>query len=389
MAEKKHRHIGLWAAVIIFSAVSVLFCHTAVSVSRELPRAKEFNRSRLSSKITFSAYERIPQISFPDHLSVCAEQASENIEGIGEVKPVLVNEHFFEVYNIHVGGSAVTRKHIDGKTPALVISDEMSRRLSLDGSAVGQTLSLWGRDFTVVGVYKKPSGFLRGISSDIYNRVYVPYTCREGYGDVLVDSIAAAEGSYSEKALALLGMTESDNEFYIENDLTVKHDIIAVFPNWFVFMLALILSVIVILVLRRMLPPFFRRLRADNQSHYFWAVVRRNLLGILLRLLAAAALIAVPVTLFIKFPIKLVLPLKYIPPDNIFDVGHYISVFTDDVQVANAGLASGNSYYSQLFSNTMIMLLISFAVLTVLAVAIAVRLTGLVKQWDKKRRSDT
>ena len=380
MVKEKRKHTGLWLAAVCFLMIGVIFFILSYTVAAEIPPLLEYSRSRLSSQITFTAYDRMPETSRGDDLVVCGEADPETVDGVGEIKPVLINENYFRVYNIHVGGSAITKEHIDRKTPAVVISDKTALAMSVDANVVGQTVSLWGKDYTVVGIYQKPSGFLRGISSDVYDRVYLPYTAYDGYETQTIDTVAAPKGSFSEKAVRLLGMTGSDTNFYLENDLAVKRDMIAVLPNWFIFFIALILSVIVLKYLSGMTRRACEKLRRDAENDYLRTVLWQNKFYLLARILLAVLLIAIPVTFIILFPPRLVLPADYVPYDNIFEIGHYLKTFTNHIQQTNANLSTGNSYYIHLFSHTMLLLSACFAVLTVLSLTLTVQISRLLKR---------
>ena len=339
-----------------------LFFYISITVAEELPSITEYDRSRLSSGIPFTTYEKLTIKSYKEDMSVYAELNPEILDEIGEVKPVLVNENYFKVYGIHVGGSGITELHIQNRVPAIVISDKVAMKLSLDGNVIGQQITLYDKDFTIVGIYKKPDGFLREISSDIYDRVYIPYTCYDNYADISIDSLAATKGTYSEKALPLLGLTETDTNFYIENDLAIKHDIIADFPNLLIFVFTLILSITIIRILSRMIKQTYHKLHEDFQNNNLSIVLRNNWLYILSRFLIFVLLIAIPTTLVVLFPPKLIIPPNYIPFDNIFDLKHYFEVFTSQIQQFNANLPCGNNYYLHLFSFSFIFLCVYFVI---------------------------
>ena len=169
------------------------------------------------------------------------------------------------------------------------------------------------------------------------------------------------------KALPLLGLTETDTNFYIENDLATKHDIIANFPNLLIFVFTLLLAVIVIRIIRHIIKHAFHKLHEDYQNNNLSVILRKNWLYLLSRFLIAVSLIAVPTVLVILFPPKLIIPPSYIPFDNIFDLKHYIEVFTSQIQQFNANLTWGNNYYLHLFSISMILLSASFVMKTVLS----------------------
>lgn len=383
MAKEKRKHTGLWIAAVCFLLIGVIFFVLSYTIAAEIPPLLEYSRSRLSSQITFTTYDRLPETNRGDDLVVCGESEPVNTDEIGEIKPVLVNENYFRVYNIHVGGSAITKEHIAAKTLAVVISDQTALKMSVDANVVGQTVSLWGKDYTVVGTYQKPSGFLRGISSDVYDRVYLPYTAYDGYANQMIDTVAAPKGSFSEKAVRLLGMTGSDTDFYLENDLAVKRDMIAVLPNWFISFIALILLIIVLKYLAGMIRRTGNKLRRDEQTEYRRTVLWQNKFYLLARVLLAVVLIAVPVVLILFFPPRIVLPADYVPYDNVFEIGHYLRTFTDHIRQTNANLAVGNGYHQHLFSHAMLLLSACFAVLVVLTLTLTVRISRLVKNRKK------
>ena len=365
--DKKHKHISLTVCIILFLLLTTMYFYISITVANEIPSALEFDRSRLSSGITFATYEKLTSKSYKEDLSVYAELEPVILDEIGEVKPVLVNENYFKVYGIHVGGSSITDQHIQNRTPAVVISNKAAMSMSLDGNVIGKQITLYGTDFTVVGIYKKPDGFLHKISSDIYDRVYIPYTCYDNYSDISIDSLAATKGTYSEKALPMLGLTETNTNFYIENDLAIKHDIIANFPNLLIFVFTLILAVMIIRILSRMIKQTFHKLHEDYQNNNLSVVLRHNWLYIFFRVLIAVFLLAVPITQLVLFPPKLIIPPNYIPFDNIFDLKHNIEVFTSHLQQFNANLPCGNNYYLHLFSISIILLSAFFVVITVLS----------------------
>lgn len=362
----KHKHISLTVCILLFLLLTTMFFYVSITVAGELPSIMEYNRSRLSSGIPFTTYEKLTIKSYKEDMSVYAELNPEILDEIGEVKPVLVNENYFKVYGIHVGGSGITEQHIQNRVPAIVINDKVAMKLSLDGNVIGQQISLYDKDFTIVGIYKKPDGFLREISSDIYDRVYIPYTCYDNYADISIDSLAATKGSYSEKTLPLLGLTETDTNFYIENDLVTKHDIIANSPNLLIFVFTLLITVIIIKILSHIIRHSYHRLHEDYQNNNLSVVLRKNWLYLLSRFLIAVSLIAVPTVLVILFPPKFIIPPSYIPFDNIFALKHYIEVFTSQIQQTNSNLPVGNNYLQHLFSISMILLSSSFVVITML-----------------------
>lgn len=347
---KKHKHIPLTVCVVLFLLLTSLFFYISITVANEIPSVMEYDRSRLSSGITFSTFEKLTSKSYKEDLSVYAELNPVILDEIGEVKPVLVNENYFKVYGTHVSGSGITEQHIQNRTPAIVISNKTAMSISLDGNVIGKLITLYDKDFTIVGIYKKPDGFLHEISSDIYDRVYIPYTCYDDYVGISIDALAATKGTYSEKALPLLGLIETDTNFYIENDLAIKHDIIANFPMLFLSICSISITIICLKRLIRLMKSTSKKLCEEHENYNVKAIIIRNKGFIFARLLCAILLIGVPITLLIFFPIKLIIPQNYIPYDNIFDISHYLSIFKAELQMNNTKLYDGSLYINNLYS---------------------------------------
>ena len=384
MTKQKHKNISLYFACIFFLLFTAVFLLLSFNVVKEVPRVSEYSRSRLSEGITFATYEKLPNISYSKELSVCSELETQTVSDIGEVKPVLINENYFNIYKIYVSGSKITKEHVTKKAPAIVISDKAALSLNLDKNVVGKTISLWDKEFTIVGVYKKPGGFLREFSSDIYDRVYVPYTCYKDYSKLPIDALAAPKSSYSEKGLPLIGITQTDKNFYIKNDLAVKHDIVSNFPILLISVINLIFVIFAIKIIANILSKSYHKLHKEYKREYFFALLRQNFLYLLPRFLISIILIAIPVTLFILFTPKLILPTSYIPYDNIFELKHYLLAFTNEMQLNNANLTVANSYYQNLSFNSIFILSIFLIIQIVLLIVISKHLIKKIKKKNKQ-----
>ena len=148
--------------------------------------------------------------------------------------------------------------------------------------------------------------------------------------------------------------------------ISTLYAIIANFPKLLIFVFTLILSITIIRILRRLIKQAYYKLHEDFQNNNLSIVLRHNWLYIFFRVLIAVFLLAVPITLLVLFPPKLIISPNYIPFDNIFDLKHYIEVFTSQIQQANSNLPVGNNYLQHLFSISMILLSSSFVVITML-----------------------
>ena len=70
---KKHKHISLTVCIVLFLLLTTLFFYISITVADELPSIMEYNRSRLSSGIPFTTYEKLTIKSYKEDMSVFAE----------------------------------------------------------------------------------------------------------------------------------------------------------------------------------------------------------------------------------------------------------------------------------------------------------------------------
>ena len=126
MTKKIKQIVSLSLAGVLLILFGTLFFMISINTADELPRILEYKRSRLSDGVTFSVYEKLPNESFTEKLAIDTELDTQTVDALGEVKPVLVNEYFFDTYGIAVDGSAITNYQITAHTPAAVISDRLA-----------------------------------------------------------------------------------------------------------------------------------------------------------------------------------------------------------------------------------------------------------------------
>ena len=96
-----------------------------------------------------------------------------------ELRGVYTDVNFFDVYNYRfIVGAPFTKADFDGELRKAVISDETARELyGTETDAVGKTVRIGYRDYTVCGVFEEPSV----IAGESFAEVILPYTTHEYY----------------------------------------------------------------------------------------------------------------------------------------------------------------------------------------------------------------
>lgn len=96
-----------------------------------------------------------------------------------EFKGIYTDVNFFDVYNYRfIEGRPFTKSDFDGELNKAVISDKTAQALyGSKTGAVGKTVKIGPKDYTVCGVIEEPSV----LAGESYANIIMPYTTSEGY----------------------------------------------------------------------------------------------------------------------------------------------------------------------------------------------------------------
>lgn len=96
-----------------------------------------------------------------------------------EFKCVYTDVNFFDIYNYRfMEGAPFSKSDFDGELRKAVISDKTARELyGTETNAVGKTLRIGYKDYTVCGVIEGPSA----LADESFAEIIVPYTTQEHY----------------------------------------------------------------------------------------------------------------------------------------------------------------------------------------------------------------
>ncbi len=161
--------------------------------------------------------EVVPQVS----TSLTVSSATTSSEGVSVIGST---PQYFDVTTATVAsGSAFTAADVTTSAKVAVIGSELASTLYPRGSALGQTVSVDGTPFTVVGILAEQSSTGLSDTNDVViapiSRVQESYT---GYGAVSSltveatdsDAVTAAQGEVEVMLNQLLGVTDTSDEPY-------------------------------------------------------------------------------------------------------------------------------------------------------------------------------
>lgn len=163
----------------------------------------------------------VPQVSTSLTVS-SATTSSEDVSVIG------TTQQYFDVSTARVAsGSAFTAADVTTGAKVAVVGSELATTLYPRGSALGQSVSVDGTAFTVVGVLQEQSSTGLNDANDIViapiSRIQQSYTGYGAVGTLTVqatssDAVTAAQGETEVMLNQLLGVTDTDDEPYTITD---------------------------------------------------------------------------------------------------------------------------------------------------------------------------
>lgn len=217
----------------------------------------------------------------------------------------------------------------------------------LQQMAVGKKICIDGNQYTICGVICENESLINKFSADDKQRVYVPYTTSENYGDRTVDMIVYDNSVYTGAIVEQMDLPQ----YYSVNLKWEKSNALVIW-TYFIPCNIYRFSIIALKLWYRFSRIFFVEIKENLKLNYFL----KSLKNIPLKYVALVLVFAgIPAVLLIVFNIcdfSIFIPSKYIPNDNIFDISNYLNVLVDNAQTLNSQNLTGNPMLVNLFSRT-------------------------------------
>lgn len=347
---------------ILLLLVIFFTCFLYSDFSDTVPRITEKRLDVKKEIALISSVLKTQEVYELDGFSFYAETDTARIKN-QDVLPVLVNNSFCDVYSLDITGEKITKQMIENKRDYALISDTLSQKLFFTTSSFGKRFTLFDKEFTVAGVYKTNTTPVGVLSSDKYERVYLPYTTYDGYGEQGIDAIALSADNDSSISKAAF---DSDMfKGYSATDFSSKHDVASTFKNILLLIFTIIVCVLLIKIWLRVVKSFTAFVKTTLDDEYLFAVFKKNKLKSIKYLSLIVLLPVIAVFVFINgFSQIYILP-QYLPTDNIFDISYCANAFVKAVQSANSVLLSGNPFLNNFYTITFYLSL-AFTVITLI-----------------------
>ena len=336
--------------LLLLLTVSVFIANIIIieNAKGQLPDVTQLNYNKNSgaSPKTISKMEWLFNRISNDGIAFCSE-GEETIEKEEAVTPVFVNENWFTVYKAKINGKNISAQNIKNKDKVAVIGSQLALKLYFTTDAAGKKININGSQYTICGVICENEGFINKLSSDSKQRVYIPYTTAEKYGDRTVGMIVYDNSVYTGAIVEQMDLPQ-----YYSVNLNDKNQTLLSFEHILYLAIFIGFSIIALKLWYRFSRKIFEEIKENLKLNYFLKSLKNIPLKYVALVLVFAGIPAVILIVFNICDFSIFIPSKYIPNDNIFDLSNYLNVLVDNAQTLNSQSLTGNQMLVNLFSRT-------------------------------------
>ena len=336
--------------LLLLLTVSVFIANIIIieNAKGQLPDVTQltYDKNSETAPKTVSELEKLFERITDKGIAFCSEGKETKVKE-ETVTTVLVNENWFSDYKAEINGENISSQNIDNRDKVAIIGSSLALKLFFTTDAVGKKICIDGNQYTICGVICENESLINKFSADDKQRVYVPYTTSENYGDRTVDTIVYDNSVYTGAMVEQMDLPQ-----YYSVNLNDKNQTLSSFEHILYLAIFIGFSIIALKLWYKFSRKFFEEIKENLKLNYFL----KSLKNIPLKYVALVLVFAgIPAVLLIVFNIcdfNIFIPSKYIPNDNIFDLSNYLNVLVDNAQTLNSQSLTGNQMLVNLFSRT-------------------------------------
>lgn len=342
--------IVLLVLTLLIIFLSFYFCDNAQS---KLPNVTQlnFNQNAEYMPVLVQNFESLAERISVDKISFCCEEDETSVKG-NNVIPVLTNEFYFSCFGQMLYGNGFTEENILKKEKVTVIGSALALELFFNTNAVGKVLKINGEEYTICGVLDESDKIIDRISTDGKKRVYIPYTCYDGYKNCGIDTITYDNSAMSAPLIEQMNLSQ-----YYSVDFSEKNKVIENFRHIVCLLLFAAVSFIAMKIWFILCKWAINGIKCSLKEQYFFKSLTSITKKYFVLFLVGAGIPAILLTVFFLFDFSIFIPSKYIPYDNIFDFSYYLEKIIENANSANSLALTGDTHLLKLFSNTFAILI--------------------------------
>jgi putative ABC transport system permease protein len=331
-------------AVLLITTIAVMNHSFDSMLLLDKVRTAEMVRTSDANMITFNDLKRMKKEAGIERISGYSEMVAlvSNRAGVRKdgIKLVLIDEDYSLIYKHELlkGGFPDTDSIKRGKAYA-VISDQLALGLFMTIDVIGNEIEIMGNKFTVSGVYRGKDSIFWRLSGDGFDRVFIPYTGIDSYMELPVDIVALLKKEdqhISDIKFRIDAITDQKMASYKSYDYMISGVTFHQYFDLLIFIIGLAAISFTIVLLVRYAACMIRRYKEKLKSYYPRDLLKADIkktTGVFLIFPAGLAGLVL-IGNMIRF--SFIVPDKYLPEDNIFDMEFYISTAIKDIMMANS-----------------------------------------------------
>lgn len=375
------KHIVILTTFLLLSALALSGClFFAENSLAKLPFAgtANFNALEGSEPIEVSYFDKISKRVRTKHYSFTSETEEVLLKGY-EVVPTYTTCDYFTILNEPLNGLRFTEADQKDLKKKVIISDTLALKLYFNTDAVGKTLILNDEEYTVCGIFEDSKNLIDKFAKDGKERIYIPYTLAENHASLPVHTIV-----YDTRTASAGIIEQMNTPQYHFTSLSEKAKVISCIKH-VVFLMIYILSAVVLMYLwYKICSKLLKEIGENLKKNYFF----RSFLSIPLKyiafMLTALGIPALLVFVFLKSDFSIFIVSKYIPYDNLFDIGYYFEKLCENAQYMNTVSLFGDTYRLNLYTSTFSTCLWLGAVFLIFFIITVILIMSVIKKLFKK-----
>ncbi|MBR3988792.1 MAG: ABC transporter permease [Clostridia bacterium] len=343
------KHIIILVVFLLLSATSLSGClFFADNAINKLPQAgvANFNPLEGSEPINVSYFDKISKRVRTKHYSFTSETEPMMLKG-NEVIPTYTTCDYFTILNEPLKGSSFTENDQNDLKRKVVISDTLALKLYFNTDVTGRILELSGDKYIIAGVFEDSKNLIDKFSKDGKERIFIPYTLAEKPEDLPVHTVV-----YDTTTASAGYIEQMNTPQYHFTSLSEKAKVITTIKHVLYLIIYVVFAIALMYLWYKICSKLLKEIGKNLKKNYF----SKSFLSIPFKyvafVLTALGIPAILVFVFLKSDFSIFIVSKYIPYDNLFDIGYYFEMLCKDAQYMNTLALFGDTYRINLYTST-------------------------------------
>lgn len=342
------KHIIILTAFLLLTAMALMgFLLVSDKTLDKLPFAGTANLNVLegSEPIQVSYFDKISKRVRTKHYSFTSEAEPVMIKDI-EVTPTYTTCDYFAILDEPLAGIGFTENDQNELKKKVIISDTLALELYFNTDAVGKLIEISSEEYIISGVYKTPKSLFDKFSQDGKERIFIPYTLAENPKDLPVHTIV-----YDTRTASAGVIEQMNTPQYHFTSLSEKAKVMNTLRHLSLLLLYIVFAIVLMYLWYKLSAKYLKEIGDNLKVNYFPKSLKSIPFKYLLFVLIALGIPALILFIFLKADFSIFIVSKYIPYDNLFDIGYYFEQLAINAQLENTLALFGDTYRINLYAS--------------------------------------